>query len=157
MRILDTSDCHHRSKYHPHFLNQLCCPSYCKSTDFMWTVFKLLQNNLKLNFVMFAHPTTFDKKCSTQQMEEFGFLMGAETPVNEGQSNPPWGNFWPMRDESPEGTRLNSLSTSSWFALFEMQYFHTASRRMPTKLKQKLTLVTELWLPHSCISVHSLL
>ena len=62
MRILDTTDCHHRSKAHPHFLSQLCCSSYCKSTDFMWTVFKLLQNNLKLNFVMFAHPTTFDKK-----------------------------------------------------------------------------------------------
>ena len=48
-------------------------------------------------------------------------------------------------------------TTSSWFGLFEMQYFHTASRRTPTKLKQKLTLVTELWLPHSCISVYSLL
>lgn len=59
----------------------------------MWTVFKLLQNNLKLNFVMFAHPTPLLTKMFHAADGEFGFLMGAETPVNEGQSNPPWENF----------------------------------------------------------------
>ena len=112
-----TTDCHHRSKAHPHFLNRLCCPSYCKSTDFMWTMFKLLQDNLELNFVMLTHPTTFDKKSFTEQMEELAFWweprQSGETPVNEGQINPPWGKLWPMRDESPEGTRVNSRSTSS--------------------------------------------